>query len=326
MLNSAHLADVDLNLLVLFDVVLGEKNVGRAAKRLNLSASAVSHGLTRLRRLFEDPLFLRTPKGVVPTARALELAGAIADILSRVETVVAASTPFDPATSTRRFVLGMADATAVVLVPALLAHTRKRAPHIDVSLRHILPFQALAELEGRKIDLALAAVDGVPARFMGVPVIDEVFVIGARRGHPFLAMPTLPRYCEAEHILVSASGDSHGFIDDLLHGKGLSRRVALSVPSFMLALAAIERTDLLTALPLSLAQTHAARFGVAWVPAPLKIRDYSIQTLTSRAALQDAGISWLFEALVEVTRATIVDSALEPSKTRRAPSGKSKRR
>jgi DNA-binding transcriptional LysR family regulator len=240
------------------------------------------------------------------------MAPAIADILSRVETVVAASTPFDPATSNRRFVLGMADATAVVLLPPLLAHTRRCAPLIDVSLRHILPFEALPELEGRKIDLALAAVDDVPARFSAVPVLDEEFVIGARQGHPFLANPSLRRYCQAQHILVSASGDSRGFIDDLLQSKGLGRRVALSVPSFMLALASVEQTDLLTALPLSVARTHAARFGVAWAPAPLVMRSYAIQTVTSHAALQDAGISWLFSATVEITRAAASTGTLAP--------------
>src|SRR5215218_3724156 len=100
------LSRTDLNLLVLFEVVLQERHVGRAAERLNLSPSAVSHGLGRLRRLLNDPVFLRTPKGVVPTARALELAGPIADILARVRQVVTSTEPFDPATTNRRFIVG----------------------------------------------------------------------------------------------------------------------------------------------------------------------------------------------------------------------------
>src|SRR5687767_7437605 len=124
-MNAIQLGNVDLNLLVLFDAVFATRNVGRAARQLNLTASAVSHGLARLRKLFTDPLFLRTPKGVVPTARADELAPAVTDILSRVGAVVAMSTPFDPRTSVRRFVLGMADALAAVHLPALLAVTRR---------------------------------------------------------------------------------------------------------------------------------------------------------------------------------------------------------
>src|SRR4030095_2145106 len=108
MLNPIDLARTDLNLLVLFEVVLDERHVGRAAERLHLTPSAVSHGLGRLRRLLNDPLFLRTPKGVVPTARAIELAAPIADVLARVRSVMATAAPFDPSTSTRRLALSAA--------------------------------------------------------------------------------------------------------------------------------------------------------------------------------------------------------------------------
>jgi DNA-binding transcriptional LysR family regulator len=318
-----QLANVDLNLLVLFSVVLGEKNVGRAAKRLSLSASAVSHGLGRLRKLFEDPLFLRTPKGVVPTARANELAPAVTEILARVEMVLAASTPFEPHTSTRRFVLGMSDATAVVQLPSLLAHVRQRAPLIDISVRQILPMDALPQLEARTVDLVVAAVDDVPARFHAAPLYDESFVIAARRQHPFLRAPSLERYCQAEHVLVSVVGDAHGFFDQALHSRGLTRRVALTVPSFMLALASLAQTDLLVALPLSLAQAEAARFGAAWVPAPLPIRSYTLKAITTRAALQDPGVAWIFDALVSVSVPGVplakAPSARKPPPRRRVP-------
>src|ERR1700755_3334344 len=108
MLNRIALSRVDLNLLVVFDAVLVERHVARAAGRLNLTPSAVSHALGRLRNLLNDPLFLRTPKGVVPTARALELAAPIADVLARVRSVMATATPFDPSTSTRRVAIGRA--------------------------------------------------------------------------------------------------------------------------------------------------------------------------------------------------------------------------
>src|SRR5918993_4346064 len=99
MLNKIDLSRVDLNLLVLFEAVLQERHVGRAAERLNLSPSAVSHGLGRLRRLLNDPVFLRTPKGVVPTARALELAGPISQVLTGARNILATAEPFDPFTS-----------------------------------------------------------------------------------------------------------------------------------------------------------------------------------------------------------------------------------
>ena len=208
MLNSVQLASVDLNLLVLCDVVLRERSVARAAQALHLSPSAVSHGLARLRRLFADPLFLRVPKGVVPTERALQLAAPIAEILARVGHVVASATPFSPATSARRFTLGMADSTAATLIPALLASVRRMAPSIDICVLHLFPQTALADLETRSVDLAIAAVDEVPARFIAQVVFQEDFVIAARAGHPFLKKPSLKSYCDARHVLASLRGDS----------------------------------------------------------------------------------------------------------------------
>src|SRR5688572_26508336 len=137
MLNEIDLSRVDLNLLVLFEAVLAERHVGRAADKLHLSSSAVSHGLGRLRRLLNDPLFLRTPKGVMPTGRALEIAAPIAEILARVKSVVAMAVPFDPATSTRRFTIGAPDAVLAVFVPALLEELRRTAPSIDISVRQL---------------------------------------------------------------------------------------------------------------------------------------------------------------------------------------------
>src|ERR671914_643312 len=133
MLNEIDLSRTDLNLLVLFEVVLEERHVGRAADRLNLTPSAVSHGLGRLRRLLNDPLFLKTPKGVVPTQRALDLSAPIADILARVRSVVSVAEPFEAASSVRRFTIGAPDGVSAVLLPPLLAELRRQAPGVDVS-------------------------------------------------------------------------------------------------------------------------------------------------------------------------------------------------
>ena len=143
MLNEIDLSRTDLNLLVLFEVVLEERHVGRAADRLNLTPSAVSHGLGRLRRLLNDPLFLRTPRGVVPTVRATELSGPVADVLARARSVISTAEPFDPARSTRRFTIAAADGTSAVLMPALLAELRKSAPGVDISKMTPAPFAAM---------------------------------------------------------------------------------------------------------------------------------------------------------------------------------------
>ncbi|WP_157672651.1 LysR family transcriptional regulator, partial [Chelatococcus daeguensis] len=126
MLNQIDLSRADLNLLVLFEAVLEKRHVGRAADTLNLTPSAVSHGLGRLRRLLNDPLFLKTPKGVVPTARALELAAPVADVLARARRVIATAEQFNPTTSTRRFIIGAPDGVSAVFLPPLLAELGRK--------------------------------------------------------------------------------------------------------------------------------------------------------------------------------------------------------
>lgn len=297
MLNAFDLARVDLNLLVVFEAVFEERHVRSAAARLHVTPSAVSHGLGRLRQLFEDPLFLRNPKGVLPTARATELATPIAEILSRVRGVVSTVDPFDPATSTRRFTIGAADATLALLVPGLLSTLARQAPNMDVSLRHLLPNMGLAELESRAADLVIVALDAVPARFFATVIHEDEFVIAARADHPFLRTPTLRRYCELQHILVSIVGDGRGYVDEVLAEKGLTRRVALTVPHFMLALAALSNSNLVAAIPATLLAVHARRFGLASVKAPLPLRRWQLRAIAPKVALEDAGIAWLFEAL-----------------------------
>lgn len=308
MLNEIDLARADLNLLVLFEAVLTERHVARAAEKLNLTPSAVSHGLGRLRRLFNDPLFLKTPRGVVPTDRANELAAPIADVLARARSVLATSQPFDPRTSTRRFSIGAPDGVAAILLLPLLSKLQRQAPAIDVSVRQLLPVpgeasperawrEAFAQLESRELDIAIIPSDAIPPRFERRCVLEEDFVIAASRRHAFAREPTLERFCEMRHCVVSHSGDPHGFVDTHLADEGRSRRVALTVPNFMFALAVVAETDLICALPRRLVARHGERFGIVGRDPPLSLPRFRLHAVTPKAAMMDAGVAWLFGLL-----------------------------
>jgi DNA-binding transcriptional LysR family regulator len=302
MLNEIDLSGVDLNLLVVFEAVFRERHVANAAKRLHVSPSAVSHGLGRLRELFGDPLFLRTPKGVLPTARAAEVSTSVLEILSRVRGVVGSVAPFDPALSSRRFVVGAPDAIAAVVLPLLMPLLEREAPRIDFGFRHLLPQSVVAELDAGAIDLALTPFDeSVPARFVTEAMFEEEFVVAARLDHPFFEAPSLRRYCEALHLLVSTSGDASGYVDTVLAEKGLSRRVALSVPNFMLALSTLGSSELLAALPSTLVAAQGERFGVGSVKAPFAGRRWAVGAVIPKVALMDPGIVWLRDALARST-------------------------
>jgi DNA-binding transcriptional LysR family regulator len=310
MLHQIDLSRVDLNLLVLFETVMEEHHVGRSATRLNLSPSAVSHGLGRLRGLLGDPLFLRTPRGVVPTDRALELAAPVAEILARVRGVIASVEPFDPARSRRRFAIGAPDGASSVFLPPLLDALRQGAPGIDISIRQLLPRQGepspalawsdvIAELEARAMDVAVLPVGGMPERFLLRTLYEEDFVIAMRAGHPFSTDSGIEAYCAMRHLVVSQAGDTSGFVDTALAEHRLSRRIALTVPNFMFALAVLAETDLVSALPRRFVAMHARRFGVVAVEAPVTLRRFQISAVVPKVAMMDAGIAWLVGQLAQ---------------------------
>ncbi|MEZ5668065.1 MAG: LysR family transcriptional regulator [Alphaproteobacteria bacterium] len=309
MLNEIDLSRVDLNLLVLYEAVLRERNVGRAAARLNLTPSAVSHGLGRLRRLLNDPLFLRTPKGVVPTERAEELAGPVGEILARVRGVIATADGFDPATSTRRFLIGAPDAVLAVVSRALLDDVRRKAPDVDIGLRHLLAGRGrlserawegiLPILEAREIDLAILPIDGVPARFEARVLYREDFVAVFRKGHAFATDPSLDHYCALRHLLVSQPGHAFGFVDEALEKHGRTRRVAVTAPNFMIGLALLAESDLVAAMPRRLAVTFATRFGLDTAALPLSVAVGDMRVVVPRSAMADAGIAWLYDTVLD---------------------------
>lgn len=290
-----------------------ERHVGRSADRVNLSSPAVSHGLGRLRRLLNDPLFVRTPKGVVPTDRAVALAAPIADLLARARSVISSAEPFDPTTSRRHFTIGAPDGVSAVILTPLLDALRRRAPGLDIGLRQLLPTEgettiekawraAFAELEARAMDVAIVPSDHAPARFHQRLLYEEDFVVVMRDGHPFADDPTVDRYCRMQHLVVSLTGDPYGFVDEVLARDGRSRRIALTVPNFMFALAVVAETDLIAALPRRFAAQYGARFGVTCHSPPLPLGHFRLNAVAPQAAMMDVGLAWLFQVLTEANR------------------------
>jgi DNA-binding transcriptional LysR family regulator len=298
-MHEVDLSQIDLNLLVLFEAIMRERHLGRTAASLHLSPSAISHGLARLRRVLHDPLFLKHPKGVVPTDRASEVAASIADILERIRGVVAKAEGFDARRSTRRFTIGAPDAVSAVVLPPLLRALAATGPHIDLSVCELLPQNALGDLDGRRADLVIQPLAEIPPRFRASALYEEEFAIAMRSGHPLQSKLTLDRYCAARHALVSTTGDPFGNVDVTLKSLGRVRRVAVTFPNFLFALAVVAETDLIAAVPRR-AATFAKRFGVVLVPPPAPLAPLgrsAIQVIASRAAMADPGVAWLFGVL-----------------------------
>lgn len=294
------LSRIDLNLLVLFEAIERERHIGRTAERLNLSPSAVSHGLGRLRRLLNDPLFQKHPKGVAPTRRALELAGPISEALTRVRTVIAAAEPFDPATSRRRFHLGAPDGVLAVVLPALIARLAHAAPKVDLAARLLMPFEIAAALDSGAVEVALTPLGDLPARFSVRRLYDDEWAIAMRAGHPLAGQLDLESYCRASHLVVSLRGDPVANIDQELEAVGLSRRVASTVPHLLLGLQLAGESDLLVAAPSRLARRYAASYGLSVSAPPLALPRFSISAAVASSASSDPGTAWLLATLEDL--------------------------
>jgi DNA-binding transcriptional LysR family regulator len=304
MLNKLNLARADLNLLVLFEAVFEELHVGRAAERLHVSPSAVSHGLGRLRILMKDPLFLRHPKGVVPTDRARSLAAPVAEVLDRARQVMSQAEVFDPTRSKRRFVIGAPDGASAVLLPPLLATMRAQAPGIDLGVRNLVGRfeEAFTELDAKTLDVALLPLPDIPARFVSRVLYQEDFVLVLRKGNPLARNLTLARYAAAPHIMVSASGDPYGLVDLILGKRKLTRRVMLTVSNFLHALAMVAESDLVAALPRHFVAKHASRYEVVSVEPPISLLSSPIVAVAPQVATRDGGLAWLMEELVKAAQ------------------------
>lgn len=311
MLNFVQLARIDLNLLVVFSAVYEEQHVGRAARRLKLTPSAISHAVRRLRDVLNDPLFVRTPRGVVPTKRANELAQPIGEILTRVHGVVAAAQPFDPSTSRRHFTIAVPEGGAEVVLIPLLTELARCAPGIDVSLVQPLPEihgktgnvvwqSTLESLDLGTFDVAVLPITHLPRRFETRRLYQEEFVVAMRRNHAYARRLTLRTFCATPQLLVSRSGDIQGFMDVLLAQRGLSRRVAVTVPNSMMALAVLAETDLIAVLPKRLMQRHARTFGLVHGRLPVKRAIDDVYVIATKAAMADAGVAFLLDTLANL--------------------------
>jgi DNA-binding transcriptional LysR family regulator len=302
-MNRIDLRRADLNLLVVFQVLHAERHVGRAAERLSLTQSAASHALGRLRELFGDPLFVRHPKGVEPTARALELAPAIADILNRTQSILA-SLPFDEKIPSG-FSIATIDLTVPTIIVPLMEHLRRVAPAIDLRIVPLVREHVVAAFDRQEIDMALLNFPDPPARLARIPVLKDRYVGIARRGHPAFRGKQISAaaYAALPHLLFSPRGDPAGFIDEpLARISGRRRRVAMTIPHVLAVPSIIARTDLVTIIAERIARPYVRELGLIVFDPPVKLPEFTINMLTSAVRAGDPGLQWLQRQVMHVCK------------------------
>ncbi|HWT38132.1 MAG TPA: LysR family transcriptional regulator [Paraburkholderia sp.] len=265
---------IDLNLLRTLDALLDERNVTKAARRLSLTQPAVSGMLTRLRESFDDPLFVRTQRGIVPTLRALELAAPLKQILGEIDALLRPQA-FDPATAELTLTIASTDYALQAVVLPFLEALRRRAPGVRVAVVPVQDTLLQTQFERGEIDLALVTPESALPELHARRLFDERYVCVMRVSHPDAqgAALSLDRFCALDHALVSYSGGRfRGVTDDALARLGRERRVTVSVTSFLVLPRILKSSDLIAVVPQRLV---ARSKGLATLEPPLEIPGFT---------------------------------------------------
>ncbi len=300
-IGRVDVSKIDLNLLVVFDAVMRQRNVTRAAASLGLSQSAVSGALGRLRAILRDPLLVRTARGVVPTARAERLAGPVRVALSSMERALSDDAPFDPGTADRTFRVSSSDYGTLVLLPRLFARVAKVAPRVRLSVSALGTHDAPDDLLGGDLDLAIGVFRRLPAALRRRTLARERMACLVQRSRASRGAFEMDAYLRADHVLASAAGKTRGSVDEALDRAGRTRRVVLVLPNWTAAADAVARRDLVLTLPERVARKLAASNRLAVRPAPRGISsELVIEAIWHERRHHEPAHSWLREQVYAV--------------------------
>ncbi len=304
-MRTRHIEQLDLNLLLALDALLVESNVTRAAVRARITQPAMSRALAKLRDAFRDPLLVRTGQGMRATPRAIELAPQLQRLLSDLESLFDEVAPFAPSTAERTFHVATVDYGLAVVLPPLLAALAQRAPGVRVVARDLGADLEASVTEGN-VDVVLAPRRSGGAAMVWRPLFEERFVTLARENHPAIKgrKLSLATFCALDHVVVTPRGRGTSAVDEALAKVGRQRRIALSVPLFLVAPVAVAGTDLITTAPERIALRIGRPLGLVAYPAPVRIPGFTIHCGWHERMRADPGHTWFRGVLAEVTRAT----------------------
>ena len=301
---------LDLNLLRVFDEVMAERSLTRAARNLSLTQPAVSNALRRLRETLGDDLVHRSGQGMAPTPRAVVIWPAVREALRQLQASLIPN-EFVPAEATTAFVLAMADATAAELIPGLTEILEREARGVSIRVMPLTTRDPRRMLDEEACDLAVGyfpsvvpdltvkAQNGEAMPFLFQRLYDGEYVCVMRKDHPLAdGVLSLDDFCNARHMLVSFSGRPYGFIDESLASLGRERRVVLTVNQFFTAGRVVAHSNLLTVLPRHFVRVTGIAEQLALQTLPFAVSPVHVDSLWHRRSEQRSAHVWLRQAVM----------------------------
>lgn len=297
---------LDLRALRVLDALLAENNATRAAERLGVTPSAVSHTLARLREVLDDPLFVRTSRGMVPTPRASRMAGPLREALAQLDRAVGDDESFDPAGLVRTFKLSSADYGVHVLVPRLMRVLSQESPHVDLL---VMPQASATTVElalaAGELDLAIGLWPELGSTLRRQTLFEDRFRCIVRRGHPLVRRSLdLEQYLALGHVLVAPHGRPGSLLDDVLATHGRRRRIALTVPHFLAAFMVVAESDFILTASERLARYFQEILPIKVLAPPLPLEPYAISQVWHERTHADPAHRWLRGRLRRVAEPT----------------------
>jgi len=303
-IHHINLAGIDLNLLVVFDALMTEKNVTRAGERLGLSQPATSNALSRLRNLMADDLFVRSATGLQPTPKAIALNQQLHPVLQQIQSTLLEKPIFNPTTSDRIFAIGMSDYVEFTLLPKLMQRIQAIAPNVILQIRSGERQKQLSLLDNGEVDLVCGVFPEQIQWHKEELLFPENFVVVCRRDHPTIGNSlSLEEYLSVSHLLVSLKEDRTGQVDISLAQQTLKRHIALSIPHFLIAPFILTQTDLIATLAQRIALAFAEKQNLKILPIPLEIKGFSIWMRWHQSSEKSPDCQWLRSQIIEVSNA-----------------------
>ena len=294
-----NLNKVDLNLFIVFDAIYTEANLTRAGQIVGITQPAVSNALARLRETFNDPLFVRTAQGMVPTPMAQNIIGPVRNALQLLRVSVQESRTFNPLQANKTFRISMTDLTEAVVLPPLFQRLRRLAPNVKIESMLAKRRETTKELAAGRLDFAMDAPLNTDPQVRHVKLLEDRYVCAMRRGHP-LAKDKLSveEYLSLSHIHISSRRSGLGMVDLALGKMGQQRKIALRSQHYMMATQVIQQTDMAVTVP----ERFARRHDLYQVPLPVDIPPLETHIYWHARTDQDPANRWMREQMIEIAQ------------------------